>query len=51
LVDRAEDVRQEVAGGVHDVDRRLALPDADVDVQAEDQVGPRTCCMSSTIAA
>ena len=36
-----EEVRQEVARLVHDVDRRLAVVDADVDVQAEDQVRPR----------
>ena len=36
-----EDVRQEVAGLVHDLDRQLAVLDADVDVQAEDEVRAR----------
>ena len=38
---QGEEVRQEVARLVHDVDRQLAVLDADVDVEAEDQVGAR----------
>ena len=34
-----EDVRKEVAQGVHDADGGFAVLDADVDVQAEDEVG------------
>ncbi len=36
-----QDVRQEVPHRVHDVDRGVAILDADVDVQAEDQVRAR----------
>ena len=34
-----QDVRQEVAQRVHDADRGFAILDADVDVQAEDEIG------------
>ena len=34
-----EDVREEVAQGVHDADGGFAVFDADVDVEAEDEVG------------
>ena len=34
-------MRQEIARIVHDLDGDLAVLDADVDVQAEDQVGAR----------
>ena len=36
-----EQVRQEVAQLIHQVNQRLAILDADVDVEAEDQVGAR----------
>ena len=36
-----QDVRQEVARAVHDLDGRLAVLDADVHVQSENQVGAR----------
>jgi len=35
----AEDVGDEVAGGIHDVDGGFAVFDADVDMEAEDEVG------------
>ncbi len=41
LVDERQDVRQEIPHRVHDVDRGIAVLDADVHVQPEDQVGAR----------
>src|SRR4051794_38983452 len=35
------DVRQEIARLVHDVDRHFAIRNSDMDVQPEDEIGPR----------
>ena len=49
FVRQRQNVRQEIARVIHELDRRLAVLDADMHVQPKIRLARATSCMSSTI--